>query len=390
MAIPIIYNFRSVKARWVSNLIAVLGIAGVVAVFVAMFSMAKGFQATLVESGLPDNVMVRRGGSTSEMDSVITLNEVKAISDHPSITRTNDGQPLVSPEVVVVASFHHKASGTDALAQVRGVSEKALEIHRNVKIVKGRFIKPGLTELVVGVGAEKMYSGLTLGSTPRFGGQVWTVVGLMDSGGSALDSEIWCDIVVLNQTYKRPENFFSSLTMRLNSISDFPQVKDTLSSDPRLTVQAEKELDYYRKQSRGMSTMIRVLGFMVAFVMGIGAVFGAFNTMYSAISARAREIATLRALGFGGTAVTFSMLFESVLIALIGGILGCVIILPLHGLTTSTLNFQTFSQVAFAFRITPDLLLTGLLFSIGMGMIGGLVPSIRAARLPIAAALREL
>ena len=390
MAVPLVYNIRSVKVRWISNLVAVLGIAGVVSVFVGMFSMAKGFQATLVESGLPDNVMVRRGGATSEMDSVVTLNEVKAISDAPGIARNKDGRPLISPEMAVVASFRHKASKTDALAQVRGVTESALEIHRNVKILKGRFLKAGLAELVVGTGAEKMYDGLTLGSTPRFGGQTWTVVGIIDAGGSAFDSEIWCDLVVLNQTYKRPENFFSSLTLRLDQGADFTKFKDDLSSDPRLNVQTEREVDYYRKQSLGMSMMIQVLGFLVSFVMGIGAIFGAFNTMYSAVSARSREIGTLRALGFGGPAVIFSMLFESVLISLIGGVLGCVVVLPLHGLTTSTLNFQTFSQVAFAFRITSDLLLSGLIFAVVMGFVGGILPALRAARLPIATALREL
>jgi len=390
MAIPLVYNIRSVKVRWISNLVAVLGIAGVVSVFIAMFSMAKGFQATLVESGLPDNVMVRRGGATSEMDSVVTLNEVKAVSDAPGITRNEEGRPLVSPEMVVVASFHHKTSSSDALAQVRGVTEHALEIHRNVKILNGRFFKPGLAELVVGKGAEKMYDDLTLGSKPRFGGQTWTVVGILDSGGSAFDSEIWTDLVVLNQTYKRPENFYSSLTLRLDASADFTDFKDILSSDPRLNVQTEREVDYYRKQSWGMSMMIQVLGFLVAFVMGIGAVFGAFNTMYSAVSARSREIGTLRALGYGGAAVVFSMLFESVLISLIGGLLGCIVVLPLHGLSTSTLNFQTFSQVAFAFRITPDLLMSGLIFSVVMGFVGGIFPAVRAARLPIATALREL
>jgi putative ABC transport system permease protein len=390
MAIPLVYNIRSVRVRWISNLVAVLGIAGVVSVFIAMFSMAKGFQATLVESGLPDNVMVRRGGATSEMDSVVTLNEVKAVSDAPGIARNSEGRPMVSPEMVVVASFHHKTSNSDALAQVRGVTEHALEIHRNVKILSGRFFQPGLAELVVGKGAEKMYDGLTLGATPRFGGQTWKVVGILDSGGSAFDSEVWTDLVVLNQTYKRPENFYSSLTLRLDASADFTEFKDILSSDPRLNVQTEREVDYYRKQSWGMSMMIQVLGFLVAFVMGIGAVFGAFNTMYSAVSARSREIGTLRALGYGGVAVVFSMLFESVLISLIGGLLGCVVVLPLHGLSTSTLNFQTFSQVAFAFRITPDLLMSGLIFSIVMGFVGGIFPAVRAARLPIATALREL
>lgn len=390
MAIPLIYNIRSVRERWASSLVAVLGIAGVVGVFVAMLSMAKGFQLTLVDSGSPRNAIVRRGGATSEMDSIVRLDDLRVIQDAPGVARDDEGQPLVSGEVVVIASFHHKASGADALAQVRGVSPKALKVRDAVRIAQGRFFTPGLAELVVGKNAAQIYSGLTLGSTPRFGGRTWTVVGIMDAGGSAFDSEVWCDQPLLSQTYQRPVNIFSTVTARLTSPAAFTQFKDSLSSDPRLNVVVEREVDYYAKQSRMVSTMIRVLGFLVAFVMGIGAVFGAFNTMYAAVTARSREIATLRALGFGGGTVVVSMLFESLLIAFAGGLLGCVVILPINGLTTSTLNWQTFSQIAFAFRVTPDLLLTGVIFALVMGFLGGLVPSVRAARLPVAAALREL
>ena len=212
----------------------------------------------------------------------------------------------------------------------------------------------------------------------------------MDSGGSAFDSEVWADTVVLNQTYKRPDNLFSSVTVRLTSPSALGTLKDALGKDPRLTVSTEREVDYYAKQSRMVSTMIRVLGFLVAFIMGVGAVFGAFNTMYSAVSARSREIATLRALGFSSGSVVWAFIFESLFLAFLGGLLGCVLVLPMNGLTTSTVNWQTFSQLAFAFRVTPDLLVQGLLFALFMGFWGGLLPSLRAARLPIASALREL
>lgn len=389
MTLPIIYNIRSVRARWASNLIAVLGIAGVVAVFVAMLAMARGFQHTLVDSGSRMNAIITRGGATTEMESAITLDQLKIITDCPAVARDVDNRPLASGEVVVVTAFHHKASNSDALAQVRGVSEQALKVHEGVQIVRGRFLRPGMGELVAGKNASAMYTGFELGDTPRFGGRTWRVVGIMDAGGSAFDSEVWADSTVLNQTYKRPDDLLS-VTVRLTSPSVLATLKDALSKDPRLTVQTEREVDYYAKQSRAVSTMIRVLGFLVAFIMGIGAVFGAFNTMYSAVSARSREIATLRALGFRSGSVVWAFIVESLFIALMGGLLGCVLVLPMNGLTTSTVNWQTFSQLAFAFRVTPDLLVKGVLFALFMGFWGGLLPSIRAARLPIATALREL
>jgi putative ABC transport system permease protein len=390
VALPLIYNIRSVKARWASNLVAVLGIAGVVAVFVAMLSMARGFKLTLVESGSPGNAIVLRGGATTEMMSALTLDELRVISDAPGVAKNVDGRPLASGEVVVVAAFQHKASGSSALAQVRGVSPEAMAVHRSVRIARGRFLRPGLSELVVGRNAATMYTGFKLGDRPRFGGRTWRVVGIMDSNGSAFDSEVWADAAVLNQTYKRPENIFQSVTVRLTQPSAFAAFKKALGADPRLTVTTEPEREYYAKQSRAVSTMIRVLGFMVAFVMGIGAVFGAFNTMYSAVAARSREIAMLRALGFGGGSVVLSWLLESAFLALIGGLLGCLVVLPINGLTTSTLNFQSFSQIAFAFRITPGLLVQGIVFALFMGLAGGLLPAVRAARMPVAAALREL
>jgi putative ABC transport system permease protein len=355
-----------------------------------MLSMARGFKLTLVESGSPGNAIVLRGGATTEMMSALTLDELRVISDAPGVAKNVDGRPLASGEVVVVAAFKHKATGSSALAQVRGVSPEAMAVHRSVRVARGRFLRPGLSELVVGRNAATMYTGFKLGDSPRFGGRTWRVVGIMDSNGSAFDSEVWADAAVLNQTYKRPENIFQSVTVRLTRPSAFAAFKRALGADPRLTVTTEPERQYYAKQSRAVSTMIRVLGFMVAFVMGIGAVFGAFNTMYSAVAARAREIAMLRALGFGGGSVVLSWLLESAFLALIGGLLGCLAVLPINGLTTSTLNFQSFSQIAFAFRITPGLLVQGIVFALFMGLAGGLLPAVRAARMPVAEALREL
>lgn len=389
MAVPIIYNLRSVRARWVSAIVAVLGIAGTVGVFVAMLAMARGFRDTLVSSGSTDNAIIRRAGSTAEMDSVVLLDQVRIAQDEPGIAREN-GQPVASPEVVVMAAFSMKGNGGDASVQVRGVSPEVLKLRRNVQMKEGRFFEPGMNELVVGRNAATNYEGFELGDTVKFGGGTWKVVGVFDSGGSAFDSEIWCDAHVLNQVFKRPENVYQSLTVRMTSPAAMNQLKDSLTADPRLTVQVDRERDYYEKMSQALTMLITVLGTIVAVVMGVGAVFGALNTMYSAVAERSREIATMRAIGFGAGSIVVSFLFEALLISLVGGLVGCVAVLPLNGLTTGTLNFQTFSHVDFAFRISPILLLLGLAFALLMGVVGGVPPAISAARRPVAAALREL
>jgi putative ABC transport system permease protein len=355
-----------------------------------MLSLARGFEATLMASGSERNAIVRRAGATSEMDSSVMLEQVRVVEDAPGVVREGGAGPLVSPEVVVIASFPLKGRGTEGNAQVRGVSLKALAVRPTVKIVAGRAFQPGLSELLVGRNVSAAYEGLELGQTVKFGGGTWTVVGVFDSGGTAYDSELWCDYSVLRQVYQRPLNMFQSATARLTSPEALTGFKDALTADPRVTVQIDREIDYYAKQSRQLTTLITVLGSIVAVVMGIGAVFGALNTMYSAVSERSREIATLRALGFGSGSVVTSFVLEALFIALVGGLLGCVVVLPLNGLTTGTINWQTFSHLAFAFRVTPDLLAMGIAFALMMGLIGGVPPAVRAARAPIAVALREL
>ncbi len=389
MAIPVIYNLRSVRARWDSAVVAVLGIAGTVGVFIAMLSLANGFRATLVSSGSPGNAMVFRSGSTSEMDSTVSLEEVRLIEEASGVARSAKG-PLVTAEVVVIAPFPLRSTGTDANVQVRGVSAKALEVRSNVKITEGRFFNPGLAELIVGRNAAQSYSGLTLGNTVKFGGGNWKVVGVFDAGGSAFDSEVWCDVGILNQLYHRPENMFGSLTVHLSSPDALRQFKDAVTSNKQLTVDVSREVDYYDKQSQTLSLLIKILGGIVAAIMGIGAIFGALNTMYSAVAERGREIATMRALGFGGPSVVISFVIEALLISFVGGALGALAVLPLNGFTTGAMNWQTFSHLAFAFRITPPLLLMGVAFALLMGIVGGLPPAIRAARRPVAAALRSL
>jgi putative ABC transport system permease protein len=389
MAIPLTYNLRSLRVRWASTVVAVLGIAGTVGVFVAMLSLAKGFKATLVSSGSPRNAIVSRAGSTSEMMSAVSVDHVHIIEDAPGVERGASGT-LVSPEVVVVATFPLKATGTDANVQVRGVSPRALQVRDNVKIISGHMFEPGLNELVVGRYVAGTYAGFDLGKTVKFGGGTWTVVGVFDAGGSAFDSEIWCDAKVVKDVYKRPPNNFQSVTVRLTSPDAFTRFKDALTSDPRLSVQVDREIEYYDKQSRSITNLILVLGTMVGIVMGIGAVFGALNTMYSAVAERTREIATMRALGFGAGSVVSSFVFEALCIALVGGVLGCLAVLPLNGFTTGTMNWQTFSHLAFAFRVTPVLLAGGVVFALLMGIIGGVPPAVRAARARVAVALREL
>ncbi len=390
MPIPIVYNIRSVKARWTSAIVAVLGIAGTVGVFVAMLSLARGFRATLVSSGDTDNAMIMRAGATSEMTGGIGLDTVKIIQDAPGIARGSDGAPLVTAEVVLIAPIPLISTGTDANVQCRGVAKNVLEIRKKIKMAEGRMFTPGLAEVVVGKNALTSYSGLNVGNTVNLGNVRFKVVGVFDAGGSAFDSEIWADGHLLGPAYNRPDTFFQSATVHLASPDAFQQFKDALTSDPRLNVDVTREIDYYSKQSTRLTSLITILGGLVAGIMAIGAVFGALNTMYSAISERGREIATMRALGFGGPSVVTSFVFEALFISLIGGILGCIVVLPLNGLTTGAMNMQTFSHMAFAFKITPELLVKGVIFALVMGFIGGLLPAIRAANRPVATALREL
>jgi len=389
MAVPIVYNLRSMKVRWLTAMAAVLGIAGTVGVFVAMLALAHGFRATLVNSGSPENVLIRRAGSSAELDGSVALDQVQAIEDEPGVAHA-DGKPLASPEAVLIAGFNLKSTGTNANVQIRGVSPIVLKVRPSVKIVAGRFFEPGLAELVIGRNVPSTYEGLELGDTIPFGGETWKVVGVFDAGGSSFDSEVWADSRVLNQVYKRPENLYQSVTVRLTSAGAFNQFKDAVTADPKLTVQVDHEIEYYARQSQVLTTLITILGGVVVLIMGVGAVIGALNTMYAMVSERSREIATMRAIGFTRLSIVLSFVFEALLIAFVGGVIGCVSVLKLNGYTTGTMNMQTFSHVAFAFQITPILLAVGILFALLMGIVGGIPPAVRAARRPIASALREL
>jgi putative ABC transport system permease protein len=377
------------RARWLTAVAAVLGIAGTVGVFVAMLALAHGFRATLVNSGSPENVLIRRAGSSAELDGSVSLDQVQAIENEPGVAH-EDGKPLVSPEAVMIGGFNLKETGTNANVQIRGVSPIVLKVRPSVKMIEGRFFEPGLAELVIGKNVTSTYEGLELGKTIAFGGQTWTVVGVFDAGGSAFDSEVWADSRVLNQVYKRPDNLYQSVTVRLAAKDAFNTFKDAVTADPKLTVQVDHEVEYYARQSQVLTQLITILGGLVVLIMGVGAVIGALNTMYALVSERSREIATMRAIGFTQMSIVLSFVFEALVIALIGGLIGCLCVLKLNGYTTGTMNMQTFSHMAFAFQITPLLLLTGILFALIMGLVGGTPPAIRAARRPIAVALREL
>jgi putative ABC transport system permease protein len=354
-----------------------------------MLSLAHGFKATMMSSGSSDNAIIMRAGANAELNGAVTLDDVRLIQDAPGIARDSQG-PLVTAEAVMIAPFPLVSTGTDANVQIRGVSSKALEVRNKVKITQGRFLRPGLWELVVGRNVSSTYGGLSLGSSVKFGGATWQVVGVFDAGGSAFDSEVWADASVLNQAFKRPENIFQSVTVHLTSADDFQKFKDAVTTNPQLNVDVDREINYYNKQSQTLTLLITVLGAIVSLIMAFGAVVGALNTMYSAVAERSREIATLRAVGFGAGSVVISFTVEAVLISLVGGVLGCVAVLPINGFTTSSINWQTFSNLAFAFTITPGLMFWGIVFALCMGLLGGIFPAIRAARLPVAPALRGM
>jgi putative ABC transport system permease protein len=390
MSIPLIYNLESIRVRWRTNVVAVLGIAGAVGVFVAMLALVSGFRAALTGSGDPANALIRRQGANSEVDSVVTLNQLRALESATEVARDAEG-PLISPEALVVTNLPLRKTGRDANLMLRGVTPRALVVHRGVRVAEGRFFQPGLHELVVGSNATQAYTGLALGDTVKLGSAPWQVVGVMDAGGSSFDSELWCDATLLSSTFHHlPPGNHSSVALRLASPDAIPALKARMDADPRLQCQVELETDYYAKSSEMMTGFILSLGAIVALVMGLGAVFAALNTMYSAVAERTREVATIRALGFGGGSVVLSFVFEALLVSLAGGLVGCLAVLPLNGMTTATLNFQTFSRLSFAFQVTPLLLGLGIAFALLMGLAGGVPPAFRAARLPLTAALRDL
>jgi len=378
-------GIASLPQRWGASSVIIVGIAGVVAVLVAMLAMGEGFSATLKQTGSEDTAIILRGGSQAETNSVITRDQVPLLSTLAGLRKDADGRPIISPELSQVVNLPTASSGEDANAQFRGVSDAAWLIRPQVKIIEGRKFEPGVRELVVGQGAKNQYRGLDVGKTIALGNQEWTVVGVFASG-DAHDSEMWTDIETLSSTYNR--RAYQSVTVGIEGKEGYAQLKDALVNDPRLKLDALTTRDYYTKQSTGLSTLIKVLGTVIGTIMAIGAVFGALNTMYAAVAGRAREIATMRAIGFRGTPVVMAVMLETMLLALLGGILGGFIAWTVfNGYSVATLG-SNFSQIVFQFKVSPALLWTGLKWALAIGLIGGLFPALRAARLPVTEALR--
>ncbi|HSS77595.1 MAG TPA: ABC transporter permease [Thermoanaerobaculia bacterium] len=381
-------NLRTIGQRRGASTAAAFGILVVVAVFIAILSIAVGFRQTMTSTGDPATVIVLRGGSDSEMTSGIARDSARIISEAPGLLRSPAG-PLASAELFVIVDVPKRTTKTDANVPLRGVQPAAFAVRRNFRLLEGRRFETGKNEVIVGQGAAKEFAGLEVGHQLRWGENTWKVVGIFSDGGSLSESEIWCDVDVLQPAYRRTG--FQSVHARLESAAAYDRFKDALTADPRLDILVQRETDYYAGQSEALTALVYALGILICPLMVAGAVFGALNTMFSSVSTRSREIATLRALGFGSGPVVISVMVESLFLAAVGGGVGAAFAYYVfNGFRAATINWQSFSQVSFAFRVTPALLAMGTSIALAIGLVGGLLPAIRAARLPVATALREL
>jgi putative ABC transport system permease protein len=389
-------TLRSIPQRVGSTIVAIIGVAGVVIVFTSVLSIAEGFRVAMAEKGDPQRVIILRSGADTEMTSGLGGDTVRIIEEAPGIERSPEG-PNASPELFVIVGHPLKRSPLtaegeplDANVPLRGLTPAFGRVRREVKIVEGRMFEPGTNEIIVGRAAANQFRDMEIGRSFRWGEATWTIVGIFEANGSVAESELWCDARVLQPAYRRG-NSYQSVFARLESPDAFQKLKDALTTDPRLNVTVMRETDYYAAQSRVMQMIIQTIGFGIAALMGLGAIFGAVNTMYSAVANRAREIATFRALGFSRLPVVVSVLVEAIVISLIGGVIGGGLAwLAFDGYQTATMNWQSFSQVAFAFAVTPRLLVQALVLATIIGLMGGLLPAVKAARLPIVTALRQL
>ncbi len=383
-----LYSLRTIPERKGSALAAMVGIAGVVAVFVGVLSIAEGFRGAMTASGADDVAIVLREGADSEMTSGLSREEARLIMDAPGVARASDG-PLTSAELFVMINLPKRSTGTDANVPLRGVEKAAIAIRGNIEIVEGRTFEPGRNEVMVGAGVARVCSGLDVGRTVRIGLNDWNVVGTFTAGGSAAESEIWTDAAVLQPAYNRGDSF-QSVVAKLASPEAFQEFKDALTTNPQLKVKPLRQSEFLAEQSTMLTNFIQTIGVSITALMAVGALFGALNTMYSSVAARTREIATLRALGFGASPIILSVMLESLILALLGGSAGATAAyFAFDGFQAATINWQTFSQVAFAFAVTPKLMAGAVMWAAAIGLTGGLFPAVRAARLPISAALRE-
>jgi putative ABC transport system permease protein len=379
-------NLKSIPERLGLSFVIVIGIAGVVGVFTALFAMSRGIEATFAASGDARNAMVLRGGSQAELNSTLTLETYQIAERTAGVRRGADGQPLASGELVVIAELPRKGDTLGANVTLRGVSPQAFALRPKLKIIEGRTFTPGLQELIVGRGAVTQFEGLEVGRQVRLRGADWSVVGIFESN-DAFASEIWTDAATAQTAWGRP-NVFSIILVGLEDAAQLDAFAAALKVDPRINVEVKRQVDYYEEQTRQTTQGIRLLGIVVAVIMGLGAVFAALNTMYAAVSARTREIATLRAIGFGGLPVVTSVMIEAMLLALAGGLIGALLAYVLfNGMTVSTLG-GGFTQLVFNFRVTPELVAWGAVIALAIGFVGGLFPAARAARVPVTTALR--
>jgi putative ABC transport system permease protein len=387
MAAVTALNVKSIPERWGSSLVIVVGLAGVVAVFTALLAMATGFEKTLSATGRTDVAFVLRGGSQAELNSGIGRDEVTLVKQQPGVVRDAEDKPIAAGEMVVIAELLKRGDNVGSNITMRGVEPMSFKLRPQLKIVEGRTFQSGLRELIVGRGVTRQFAGASLGETLRMRGSDWTVVGIFETG-DANESELWADVEVAQSTFNRQG--YSSVRAQLPNAEALPAFRDALKNDPRLTVDVESEQSYFSGQTKQFRTMITVLAWFVTIIMGLGAIFAALNAMYAAVSTRAREIATLRAIGFGGLPVVISVMIESMLLALAGGLIGAFIAYVLfNNVAISTLG-AGFTQVVFSFKVTPSLVVTGVIIALVIGFFGGLLPAVRAARMPVTTALRAL
>ena len=382
-------NLRNIPQRLASSVVAVVGVGAVVLVFAAVLSMAAGLERTMLSAGSDDTAIILRNGSTSELNSGLSNEQVLIVSNAPGVLKDGNS-PIVSAELYVVVDVKKRSNQSDANVPFRGVQASAFDVRRHVTLTDGRMFEEGRNEIIVGRSAQQEFMGLETGKAIRFGQTEWLIVGTFDADGSVSESELWTDVRVLQNAYRRG-NSFQSVRVKLESLESMETLQQVLADDPRIDVDVLTEREYYSSQSQGLVQFIKLIGYPLTLLMAIGAIFGALNSMYSSVSVRGKEIATLRALGFGPTAVLVSTVVESILLALVGGALGGLFaFLVFNGFQVSTLNGPSFSQVVFDFAVTPELLAQGMRAALLIGVVGGLFPAIRAARLPVATALREL
>jgi ABC-type antimicrobial peptide transport system permease subunit len=387
MAIPFSYSLRNLFARRLTTFLTASGMALVVFVYASILMLSAGLEKTLVETGSEDNVIITRKAANSEVQSGVERSQASIVESVPEIASDADGKALLTKELVVLISLPKRDSAKPANVIIRGISPASMKLRPQVRLLEGRFPRTGSTEIMAGASIAKRFKGGGVGESLRFGMRDWIVVGIFDSGATGFSSEIWGDAVQLMQAFRRP--VYSSVTFKLVNSNAFSRVQTRLDSDPRLTVDVRRETQYYRDQSEVMAKFLRILGFSLTVIFSIGAIIGAMITMYAAVANRVGEIGTLRALGFQRNSILSAFLLEALLLGIIGGVTGLICASSMQLITISTMNWQTFSELAFSFTLTLDIALKSLLFSIVMGLIGGVIPAIRASRLKIVDALRE-